>query len=71
VADALEAAQVDQEVDQGVQVGDGLAIAQPGSLDAEGDGLGVDTFGCRALVRRYAGPAIERRGRGMGAARSV
>jgi hypothetical protein len=47
---AAQGVQVDQDVDEGVEVGDGLAIAQPGALDAEFLGLGIDALGSRALV---------------------
>jgi len=34
----------------GLRIGHGLAIAQPGALDAEFDGLGVDALGSGALL---------------------
>ena len=46
----MQGPQVDQDVDQGVLVGDGLAVAQPGALDAEFLGLGVDALGGGALL---------------------
>jgi len=49
-ANAPEEAQVDERVDQGVAVGDGLTIAQMRALDAKGYGLAVDAFGGRALA---------------------
>ena len=48
-ADALAGAQVDQDVGEGILVGDGLGVAQLGALDAEFDGLAVDAFGGGAL----------------------
>ena len=50
LAQALQEAQVDQQINQGVLVGNGAAIAQVRALDAEGDGLGVDAFHRRALA---------------------
>ena len=49
-AEALQEAQVDQDVDQGVEVSDGGAVADVRALDAEGDGLAVDAFDGGALV---------------------
>ena len=46
----MQGAQVDQHVDEGILVGDGLAVAQPGPLDTEFLGLGVDALGGRTLV---------------------
>jgi hypothetical protein len=46
---AVQGPQVDQDVDEGVEVGDSLAVAQPGPLDAEFLGLRVDTLGGSAL----------------------
>ena len=43
-------AQVDQDVDQGVLVEDGLSIADLGPLDAEFLGPGVDAFGGHTLL---------------------
>ena len=34
----------------GLRIGHGLAIAQPGALNAEFDGLGVDALGSGALL---------------------
>ena len=48
--DALQGAQVDQDVDQRVLVGDGALAAQVRALDAEGQGLAVDAFVGGALV---------------------
>ena len=49
MADALETAQVDEEVDEGVEVGDGVTVANMGTFDAEGDGLAIDAFDRGAL----------------------
>ena len=50
LADALERTQVDQNVDQRIQVGDRLPVAQSGPFDAEFYGLAVDPFGGGALL---------------------
>ncbi len=50
LADALEGAQVDQDVDERVQVGDGRAVAQPGALDTGFGCLRVDPLDGRALL---------------------
>ena len=50
VVEALEEAEVDQDVDEGVEIGDGSAVADVRALDAESNGLGVDAFDSRALV---------------------
>lgn len=47
---ALPGPQVDQDVDEGVLVGDGLAVAQPGTLDAQFLGLAVDALGGGPLL---------------------
>src|SRR5512135_3472443 len=44
MAQALQEAQVDQQIDQRILVGDRRAMAQVGSLDPEGDRLRVDAF---------------------------
>ena len=49
LADALEGAEIDEDVNEGVEVGDGLAITQPGALNAQFDGLTVDPLGGGAL----------------------
>jgi hypothetical protein len=49
-ANPMQGAQVDNHVDQGVLVGDGVGVAQVRRLDAEGKGLAVDSFSCAALV---------------------
>ena len=46
----VQGTQGEQDVDEGVLVGDGLAVAQPGALDAEFLGLGVDALGGGALL---------------------
>ena len=43
-AQALQEAQVDEGVDQGILVGDGGAIAEMRPFDAEGERLGVDAL---------------------------
>lgn len=48
-ADPLEGVQIDQNVGQGVVVGNGIAVAQFGSLNAEFHGLTVDPLGGGAL----------------------
>lgn len=49
VANALEQAQIDQDVDESIEIGDGLAIADMRALDPQGFGLAVDTLGGGAL----------------------
>jgi hypothetical protein len=49
-ADTVECAQVDQDVDECVLVGDGQSIAQFRALNAQGDGLRVEAFGSGALA---------------------
>lgn len=41
--------QVDEQIDQGVKVGDRAPIAQTRALDTQGDGLGIDALGGGAL----------------------
>jgi len=36
--------EIDEDVDQGVVVGNGLAVAEFGTFDSEGFGLGIDRF---------------------------
>ena len=43
-ADALQGTQVDQDVDEGVLVGDGLTVAQLGAFDVQFEGLAVDAL---------------------------
>jgi len=49
-ANAEDGAEVDQHIDKGVLVGDCLAVAQLGMLDAKLDSLGVDPFGNGTLL---------------------
>ena len=57
--DALQSTQVDQNIDQGVEVGDRGTIAELGALDAEICGLGIDAFGGRTLlVQSLVGVAV-------------
>ena len=46
----MQSAQVDQHVNERVLVRDGLTIAQPGALNAQRLGLGVDALGGRTLL---------------------
>lgn len=46
----MQGAQVEEDVDQRVLVGNGLPVAQFGALDAQFDGLAVDAFVRRALL---------------------
>lgn len=46
---ALEQAEIDQGVGEGVGIGDGIAIAEVRAFDAKSNGLAVDAFGGRAL----------------------
>jgi hypothetical protein len=50
LADPLEGVQIDQDIGQGVVIGNGQAIAELGTLDPQGNSLTVDTFGGRALL---------------------
>ena len=50
IVDALERMQVDDNIDQGVDVGDGRTVAQMGTLDAQRKRLAVDALGGSALV---------------------
>ena len=50
LADPLEGVQINQDVGQGVLVGNGIAVAQLGVLDPEFHRLAVDAFGCSALL---------------------
>ena len=49
MTDAVEGAEVDEDVDEGVEVSDGFAVAEFRAFDAEFDGLGVDALGGGAL----------------------
>jgi hypothetical protein len=53
LADPLEGVQINQDVGQGVLVGDGIAIAQLGALDPEFHRLAVDAFGGSALLINF------------------
>jgi hypothetical protein len=46
----MQSAQVDQDVDKGVLIGDGLAVAKSGTFDAEFLGLTVDALGGSTLI---------------------
>ena len=50
LTDALQEAQIDEEVGQGVEIGNGVAVAEVGAFDAEGDGLAVDALDGGALL---------------------
>ena len=47
---ALQEAQIDQEINEGVLVSNGWAVAQMRPLNAQGDGLRVDAFDGGALA---------------------
>ena len=47
----MEGTQVDQHVDQGIEVSDGLPVANSGAFDAQRLSLGVDAFGSGAAGR--------------------
>ena len=51
LADPLEGVQINQDVGQGVLVGDGSAVAQLGTLDAKIDGLAVDPLSGSTLAK--------------------
>ena len=46
----MQEAEIDEQINQGVLVGDGLAVAKNGTLDAESFGLRVDALDGGALV---------------------
>jgi hypothetical protein len=46
----LQEAEVDENVDQRVAVGDGLLVAEVGAFDAQRDGLAVNALGGGALL---------------------
>jgi len=48
--EAMQEAEVDQEIDEGVVVGDGGAVAQMGSFDPQGNGLRINALDGSALV---------------------
>lgn len=50
VLDPLQGAQIDHHIDERVEVGDGLAIAQFRALDTEGFGLRIDSLRSLTLV---------------------
>ena len=50
LAETLKRSQIDQNINEGVDVGDGLAIAEFRAFDAERNGLAVDALRCRALA---------------------
>ena len=50
LADAVIGPEVDEHVDEGVHVGDGLGVAQLGPLDAQCQRLRVDALGGGALA---------------------
>jgi len=54
LADALQTAQVNQDVDQVIEVGDSLAIAQFRALDAQFDSLRIDPFVGPCVAREPA-----------------
>ena len=59
LADALQGAEVDQDIGEGVEMGDGLTIADLGPLDTEFDRLTVDALGGGALaIEVFVGLAI-------------
>src|SRR5581483_12258677 len=45
----LKGAHIDNQIDQGVQVGNGSTIANPGTLNAEFLGLAIDAFASGTL----------------------
>ena len=48
--DTLDEAQVDEEVNQRIAVGDGALVAQLGSLNTQSSGLSIEAFGGGALA---------------------
>ena len=50
---AVEGAEVDEDVDQGVAIGNGLEIAEFGAFNTEGLGLSIDAFVGGALVVEF------------------
>jgi hypothetical protein len=50
LSDALQGAQVEQEIDQGVEIGDRGAIELLGALDTRLFGEGIDALCCSALL---------------------
>ena len=47
---AAQGAQIDQDIDKGVLIGDGTLVAQVWPLNAEGNGLAVNPFHGAALI---------------------
>ena len=50
VSEAMQKAEIDEQINERVLVGDGFAVAKNGALDAESFGLRVDAFDSSALV---------------------
>ena len=50
VSEPVQEAEIDEQINEGVLVSDGFAIAKNGTLNAEGFGLGIDTLDGGALV---------------------
>ena len=48
--DALECPEIDDEIDEGIVVGNGLSVSDFGSFDPKCDRLGVDAFGGGSLL---------------------
>ena len=48
--DTLDEAEVDEQVNEGVAVGDGALVAKLGSFNAQSDRLSIEAFGGGALV---------------------
>jgi len=47
---SVQSTEIDQNIDEGVLIGDGPTIAQSGALNTQFFGLGVDTFSGSALL---------------------
>jgi len=47
---SVQGTEIDQNIDEGVLIGDGPTIAQSGALNTQCFGLGVDTLGGSALL---------------------
>ena len=47
---SVQGTEIDQNIDEGVLIGDGPTIAQSGALNTQFFGLGVDTFSGSALL---------------------
>ena len=50
---SLQKTEIDQRIDQGVDVGDGVAIAEHRAFNAKGNCLTIDSFGGGALVVNF------------------